>query len=53
LDLYIQRDNPGGDRDANWRPPPASGELGLTMRLYALKLAAFNRNWAPPPLLPQ
>jgi hypothetical protein len=46
LDLYIQHDNPGGDRTSNWLPAPSSDLLGLTMRLYAPKAAVLNGNWA-------
>ncbi|HMK70558.1 MAG TPA: DUF1254 domain-containing protein [Xanthobacteraceae bacterium] len=50
LDLYIQHDDPGGDRTANWLPAPGAGALGLTMRLYAPKAAVLDGSWAPPPL---
>jgi hypothetical protein len=33
LDLYIQKDSPGKDKEANWLPAPA-GEFNLTMRMY-------------------
>jgi hypothetical protein len=50
LDLYIQHDDPGGDRTASWLPSPSAGTLGLTMRLYAPKAAVLNGSWAAPPL---
>ena len=50
LDLYVQHDDPGSDRTANWLPSPRTGTLGLTMRLYAPKAAVLSGSWAPPPL---
>jgi hypothetical protein len=48
LDLYIQHKNPGKDKEANWLPSPASGNLGVTMRLYWPKPEALDRSWLPP-----
>jgi hypothetical protein len=48
LDLYIQHASPGPDKESNWLPGPASGTLGITMRLYAPKAAAIYGRWAPP-----
>jgi len=48
LDLYFQHDNPGGALEANWLPSPASGILGVTMRLYAPKQPVLDGRWNPP-----
>jgi len=48
LDLYVQHDDPGADRQANWLPAPAAGALGLTMRLYAPRPEALDGRWDPP-----
>jgi hypothetical protein len=48
VDLYIQSQSPGADRESNWLPAPAQGLLGLTMRLYAPKAEALDGRWAPP-----
>jgi hypothetical protein len=48
LDLYLQHDNPGPDKESNWLPSPATGTLGVTMRLYAPKAQALDGRWNPP-----
>ncbi len=47
LDLYLQQNSPGKDREANWLPTPA-GEFTLTMRLYAPKAEVLDGRWLPP-----
>jgi hypothetical protein len=47
LDLYLQHENPGPDRESNWLPAP-QGPLGVTMRLYAPKREALDGRWHPP-----
>jgi hypothetical protein len=44
LTLYIQKDNPGADKESNWLPAP-DGPIYLVMRLYWPKEA-------PPSILP-
>jgi hypothetical protein len=51
LTLYIQNENPGSDREANWLPAPRR-PFNLTMRLYAPKSEALTGLWNPPPVKP-
>jgi hypothetical protein len=48
LDLYIQRDSPGRDKEANWLPTPASGPFTMNLRLYWPKAEALDGTWSPP-----
>ena len=47
LDLDLQHESPGVDKEANWLPAPA-GPLGITMRLYSPKATVINGLWNPP-----
>src|SRR5262245_34963687 len=42
LTIYIQRDAPGQNRDANWLPSPARGGMILALRLYSPKQAVID-----------
>ena len=48
VDIYIQHESPGAEKESNWLPAPASGKLGVTMRLYAPKAQALDGRWSPP-----
>jgi hypothetical protein len=52
LDIYIQKDSPGPDRESNWLPAPA-GLFNLTMCLYWPGYDALDRDWYPPALVRQ
>lgn len=47
LDLYIQNDSPGADKEANWLPAP-DGLFNLILRLYEPDKAIINGSWLPP-----
>ena len=47
LDLYIQCEKPGPEKETNWLPAP-TGNFNLTMRLYAPKSEALVGKWNPP-----
>ena len=49
LDLLVQHERPAG-RESNWLPAPATGTLGITMRLYAPRREVLDGRWNPPPL---
>jgi hypothetical protein len=48
LDLYVQNENPGSDKEPNWLPAPESGPISLTLRLYAPRPQVANGCWNPP-----
>jgi hypothetical protein len=50
IDLYIQKDSPGKDKEQNWLPAP-EGEFVLMMRLYWPKEtppSILDGSWKPP-----
>ena len=51
LDLLIQHDAPGADRDSNWLPAP-SGQFNLSLRLYWPSEDVVRGRWRPPPVMP-
>lgn len=51
LDLYLQRESPGSEREANWLPTPTRGSFSLGLRIHWPKPAALDGSWAPPPIV--
>jgi hypothetical protein len=52
VDLYLQRDDPGGDKEANWLPAPP-GKFIPMMRLYwptETSPSILDASWKPPPV---
>ncbi len=47
LVLYVQRDSPGPDREANWLPAP-DGPFYMVLRLYGPEARALEGEWTPP-----
>jgi hypothetical protein len=49
LDIYLQADSPGKDKEANWLPTP-SGAFNITIRNYYPKEEALNGTYKNPPI---
>jgi hypothetical protein len=49
LDIYIQNESPGTDKEPNWLPSP-SGEFNLVLRSYLPSAAIQEQRWTPPPV---
>ncbi len=49
LTLYIQRDNPGDEKESNWLPAP-DGPYYLVLRLYGPEEKVLAGQWRHPPL---
>ncbi|HET9063309.1 MAG TPA: DUF1214 domain-containing protein, partial [Candidatus Binatia bacterium] len=50
LTIYIQRDSPGADREANWLPAP-NAAMYVVLRLYWPQPAALHGSWQPPSIV--
>lgn len=52
IDLYLQADSPGQDKEANWLPAP-QGEFQLVLRMYSPAQSPpsiVDGTWTPPPV---
>jgi hypothetical protein len=49
LDIYVQRESPGADKESNWLPAPRSGLMAPTMRIYSPRMEIIEGAWVPPP----
>jgi DNA sulfur modification protein DndE len=47
VDLYIQHESPGKDKENNWLPAP-EGDFVLMFRFYWPENAIINGKWSPP-----
>jgi len=50
LTLYVQKDSPGNELEANWLPAP-DGPMYMVLRLYGPEEAALKGKWVHPPLV--
>jgi DNA sulfur modification protein DndE len=50
LDLYIQHESPGKEKESNWLPAPA-GPFILMLRLYWPDKSVLDGTWKPPGVL--
>lgn len=48
LDIYIQSESPGAEKEANWLPSPKSGAFSLTTRIFWPEEDALNGAWYMP-----
>jgi len=47
LDLYIQHDSPGSDKESNWLPAPAAS-FNLALRMFWPAEQVISGEWTPP-----
>ena len=52
LEIYIQRNDPGGAKSSNWLPAPPSKPMALSMRLYLPKTLVLDGLYTMPALVP-
>ena len=47
LDIYLQNESPGRDKESNWLPAPKEN-FNLILRVYWPKQQLLDRSWSPP-----
>ena len=47
VDIYVQHDSPGQDKESNWLPAPAD-DFNLLLRIYWPKAEVIEGRWVPP-----
>ena len=47
LDIYIQNQSPGVDKESNWLPSPVDGFF-MILRMYLPAEQVLNGTWTPP-----
>ncbi len=47
IDIYIQKENPGQDKQSNWLPAPQGG-FNLTMRMYGAETSVLDGSYHLP-----
>ena len=52
LEIYIQRDDPGGAKSSNWLPAPPAKPLTLSMRFYLPRASVLEGAYVMPALIP-
>jgi hypothetical protein len=50
LDIYIQANSPGKDKESNWVPAPANGDFNIVIRNYWPKKEALDGAYKNPPI---
>jgi len=50
IDVYLQKDSPGKEKESNWLPIPASGSYNVTVRVYQPKQSLLDGTYKLPPI---
>ena len=48
IDLWVQQEEPDGDKAANWLPSGESGQIWMILRMYGPRQKALSGEYAPP-----
>jgi hypothetical protein len=47
LDIYVQAEPPGPEKETNWLPAPKDAPFGPTLRIYSPRYEVLNGTWTP------